>query len=266
MQRASVGSVEIVALVDNVQAYPGPAVYTDAGDALGQYRHYMDANGAVVLNFGCFLLRDGATTVLVDTGWGPEMQGKLPGELAAAGVATSEVNQVIFTHLHGDHTGWNIDRASGKPLFANAKYLVPGADWAHYSKQTPPPDSFTRDVVPLQAAGSMELFDGEKTLSPSLTAVPTPGHTPGHTSIAISSGGAKGFILGDVVLSPIDTEEPAFKNSFDWDHEIARATRLRILERLTGDGSLVGGSHLPPPGVGRFVKDGAKARWQPAQS
>jgi glyoxylase-like metal-dependent hydrolase (beta-lactamase superfamily II) len=109
----------------------------------------------------------------------------------------------------------------------------------------------------------MELFEGERQLSSSLTAVPTPGHTPGHTSVAISSGAAKGFILGDVVLSPIDAEEPDFQNSFDWDHEIARTTRLRMLAQLSSDGSIVGGSHLPPPGLGRIVKDGTKSRWQP---
>jgi glyoxylase-like metal-dependent hydrolase (beta-lactamase superfamily II) len=238
-------------------------VYTGAGDALNDYKHYLNEDGAVVLNFGCFLLRDGNMTVLVDTGWGPEMQGKLPEELAAAGVSPGEVDQVLFTHLHGDHTGWNIDRATGKPLFAKATYLVPGADWAHYSRQAPPPESFTRDVEPLSKLGCMELFEGERQLSPSLTAVPTPGHTPGHTSVAISSGAAKGFILGDVVLSPIDAEEPDFQNSFDWDHEIARTTRLRMLAQLSGDGSIVGASHLPPPGLGRFVKDGTKTRWQP---
>lgn len=272
MQRVSVGSVEVVALVDNVMAYPGTAVYPGAGEKLEQYRHYLDAEGKVALNFGCFLCVDGDVRLLVDTGWGPEYQGRLMDELAAASVEPGSVTHVLFTHLHGDHTGWNLDRASGQPLFPNARYLVPKGDWDHFGgedsreaasqRTTPKAGSFVRDVEPLEAMGVMELLDGERTLSGALTAVPTPGHTPGHTSLAISSGGERGFILGDVVISPIDAEEPGMRNSFDWDHEIARKTREATVSRLVEEGALVGASHLPAPGLGRFVLAEGRKYWQ----
>src|SRR3970282_2498248 len=134
MRRATVGTVEIFALVDNIQAYPANAVYPTAGAALQTYRHYLDAESRVVLNFASFLVRDGSDVILVDTGWGPEHQGELMNELLEGGVASTEINTVIFTHLHGDHTGWNIDRSSGAPVFPNARYLVPQADWDYYSE------------------------------------------------------------------------------------------------------------------------------------
>ena len=105
MERRRVGAVEIVALIDMVQSYPATAVYPNAGDALSRFGGYLDADGAVALNFAAFLLIDGDERVLVDTGWGPEYQGKLPEELRAAGVQPDEITQVTFTHLHGDHTG-----------------------------------------------------------------------------------------------------------------------------------------------------------------
>lgn len=262
MQKTNVGNVEVIALVDCIEAYPAPAVYPRAGEKLDGYKHYLDAEGRLALNFGCFLVRDGAQTILVDTGWGASHNGQLPSELESAGVGPDEIDTVIFTHLHGDHTGWNMDPATGKPRFTKARYLVPGADWAHYSKQQPVPDSFESDVRPLLQAGVMELFDGERTLGPSTTAVPTPGHTPGHTSLAIVSGSERGYILGDVVLTPIDAEQPDLANSFDWDEELARATRLRTVEQLVSDGSLVGASHLPAPGLGRFVRVDGRTRWQ----
>lgn len=262
MERRRVGAVEIVALIDMVQSYPATAVYPNAGDALSRFGGYLDADGAVALNFAAFLLIDGDERVLVDTGWGPEYQGKLPEELRAAGVQPDEITQVTFTHLHGDHTGWNIDRASGKPLFPNARYLVPKKDWDYYSQQNPVPDSFTRDVVSLPG-GQISLIEGETALTPSLTTLETPGHTPGHTSVVVSSNGERGFILGDVVLTHIDAEMPSLDSSFDWDHEIARATREAIIARLAADRSLVGGSHLPAPGFGRFESSGG-TRWAPA--
>ncbi len=263
MKRARVGNVEVIALVDLTSPMPAASVYIDAEEAIKPLRGYLDSEGRVVLNFGCFLLRDGGQTVLVDAGNGPEAGGKLLEELSEAGVSLDSIDTVIFTHLHGDHTGWNLDRATGAPRFPRARYLVPQADWDHYRTRDPRPRSFERDVVPLEATGKMVLFEGEHTVGPSLTAIPTPGHTPGHSSVVISSNGAKGLILGDVVLSPIDTELPELKNTFDWDHAIAQDTRLKMLKRLSDDGSLVGASHVAAPGLGKFVRAGDRTRWEP---
>ncbi len=263
MERRTVGNIEVIALSDTIQSYPATAVYPAAGAELPAYSAYFDAEGKIALNFGCYLVTDGDTRLLVDTGWGPEYQGQLLGELDAAGVARDTVTHIIFTHLHGDHTGWNLDRATGQPLFPKATYLVPKGDWDHYSAVDPQPSSFTRDVVPLEALGRMQLVSGEHTISTALTAVPTPGHTPGHTSVAITSGSAQGFILGDVVLTRVDAEAPHFESSFDWDKPLAVATRKRILEQLVTSGALVGASHLPVPGFGKFVaKAGGGTRWE----
>ncbi len=263
MQRTRVGNVDVIALVDAVRAYPAPNVYPKAGDAISRFSSYLGAGGELAMNFGCFVVRDGSTTVLVDCGLGPEAQGQLVNELCAAGVSHDSINLVAFTHLHGDHTGWNLDRATGQPLFPRARYLVPRGDWDHYSSQDPQPASFKRDVAPLAPLGTLELIDGERVLSQAITAHPSPGHTPGHTSYLIVSGAARGCILGDVVISPIDTAEPGWPNTFDWNADIARATRVRMLDRLATEGATVGGSHLPSPGLGRFIKAGASHSWEP---
>ncbi len=264
MERRRVGDVEIIALIDTIQTYPATAVYPDAGAALDRFGGYLDANGGIALNFASFLLLDGDRLVLVDTGWGPEYQGRLPEELRESGIDPASIDTVTYTHLHGDHTGWNFDRATGAPYFPNARYLVPRLDWEHYTTTEPPPSSFTRDVVPLEALGRMDLIAGETILGPAITALPTPGHTPGHTSVIIRSGGELGCILGDVVLTPIDAELPSLDTAFDTDHAVARATREAMIARLAGDGSLVGASHLPVPGFGRFVVEGGRSRWAPA--
>ncbi len=261
MERRRIGSVDVIALIDNEKTYPAVDVYPTAGDALARFSGYLDSGGGLALNFASFLVRDGQTTVLVDTGWGPELDGRLVAELSDAGVSPNEIDIVTFTHLHGDHTGWNLDRASGLPLFPRARYLVPKGDWEHYAAETPPPDSFTRDVAPLQASGQLELIAGEHVLSPALTTLPTPGHTPGHMSLTIVSAGERGCILGDVVIGMIDAEMPSLDTAFDWDHTIARATREATIARLASEGSLVAASHLPVPGFGRFDVTNGTSRW-----
>ena len=262
MQRTRVGGVEVIALVDTIQAYPATAVWPEAGDTLAPYSALLDSEGRVVMNFGCFLVIDGATRLLVDTGWGPEFQGQLLQEMDAAGVERESITHVLFTHLHGDHTGWNIDRATGEPVFGRARYLVPRADWNYYESQQPEVESFVRDVVPLQAKGRMDLIAGEYTIAPGLVALPTPGHTPGHTSVAITSAGEQGFILGDVVFSEVDAQETGMKSSFDWDGAMAIETRRQTVERLVESRALVGASHITAPGLGRFVREDGRTRWQ----
>lgn len=264
MERRRIGSVDVIALIDQVQTYPAAVVYPAAGDALARYSGYMDSDGGIALNFAAFLVRDGQMTVLVDTGWGPEHNGRFATELADAGVSSNEIDVVIFTHLHGDHTGGAIDRASGVPLFPRARYLVPKGDWDHYAAETPPPDSFTTDVMPLRTSGQLELIEGERSLTSALTTLPTPGHTPGHTSLMVVSAGERGCILGDVVLTMVDAEMPSLDTAFDSDHGVARATREAMISRLAAEGSLVGASHLPVPGFGRFAIDDTASRWVPA--
>ena len=263
MQKTRVGAVDLIALVDNIQPYAASVVYPDLGDAVSGYARHLDDEQRIPLNFACFLCVDGDTRLLVDTGWGPEFNGRLPDELRETGVAFDSITHVLFTHLHGDHTGWNLDRATGQPLFPNARYLVPRGDWDHYSAQDPRPDSFTRDVIPLEAMKRMDLLEGERAISAALTAVPTPGHTPGHTSVAISSGGDHGFVLGDVAISPLDVEDPSLSSVFHWDNAIARRTREATLDRLTRERALVGASHLPAPGLGYIVLAEGRRSWQP---
>ena len=264
MERRMIGSVELVALVDTVQTFPATAIYPEAGETLSRFKAYCDADGGVALNFACFLVRDGSTTILVDTGYGPGAGGKLLEEMEASGFEASDVDIVTFTHLHGDHTAWNIDAASGAPTFPNARYLVPRKDWEHFSSETPVSASFERDMAPLERLRKLELIDGEATLSAAVTAVSTPGHTPGHTSFAITSGGEHGFVLGDIVLTRIDAEEPGLVTAFDFDRLMAVETRRKVIARLVADGALVGASHLPVPGLGRFAMAGGGSRWEPA--
>lgn len=262
----NVGSATIIALSDTEQAYSALDVYLNLDDAaLEPYRPLLDAEGKVLLNFGCYVIRADGRTVLVDTGWGPGMQGQLMNELAAAGIAPDAVDIVTFTHLHGDHIGWNLITEGEKPRphFPRARYLAPEGDWQHFTAQPEPTVMFKEQMLPLADLGVMDLIGGDYALTPSVTSVATPGHTPGHLSFAVLSGGEHGLVLGDVLISLLDTNQPDWSSHFDTDPDLARRTRHTTLERLEGDGSLVAASHLPKPGLGRIVRREGKRVWVP---
>jgi glyoxylase-like metal-dependent hydrolase (beta-lactamase superfamily II) len=261
MQRVTVGNVEVIALIDMVSPSSAARVYAETADRLGEYQDLLDASGNVVLTFACFLLRADGRTVLVDTGNGPEAQGKLMEELAAAGVRPDEVDAVVFTHLHGDHTGWNLDRASGAPIFSKARYLVPRGDWDHYRAQNPPPKSFTRDIAPLEALGNLDLIDGEHEISASLVTLHTPGHTPGHLTVVVASQGQHAYVIGDAFLTPIDVAEPDWVTTWDWLPAPVRETRRMLISRIEHANPLVAASHLPD-GLGHFVRSEGRRTWR----
>ena len=259
MRQVTVGDIEVVSLLDGTEAYEASSVYRDAGEALDRYDDLLDDEGRVTLPFSSFLLRGDGRTVLVDTGNGPEAQGTLLRELAEAGTRPGDIDAVVFTHLHGDHTGWNIDRASGGATFPIAQYLVPRGDWDHYRAAVPPSISFTRDVAALERLGVLELIDDGHRISPSLATLHTPGHTPGHMTIVVSSAGAEALVMGDAFLTGIDVAEPDWVTTWDWSAPEVRRTRQSLLARLDATGALLAASHLPAPGIGRFqVVDGRR--------
>ena len=259
MLRTTVGSVDVAALIDTSFTFPVANVYPDTPDAATRFASLLTDDGGLPMICACFLLRADGRTILIDTGYGEAGEARLLAELAEAGVQAAEIDTVVFTHLHPDHTAWNIDRKTGSPTFARARYLAPQADWDHFSAEAA--DPFRRDIEPLDSAGRLDRYSGEHAVSPSITTLPTPGHTPGHSSIVISSGSDQGFILGDVLLSPLDILDSQLTNGFDVDGDQARATRQTVLQRLESSGEVVGSSHLAP-GLGRVTTDGGRA-WQP---
>ena len=257
MQKTTVGSVEVTAMVDAHFSFPAENIYPEAGDRLSEYADLLP-DGQLSLICGCALLRADGQTVLVDTGLGPGDESLLD-ELAAAGVEPSEIDIVVFTHLHGDHIGWNVDRETGAPTFGNATYWIPRLDWEHYGAQGG--ESWETMLAPLEAAGCVELFEGERQMTPSLKLVHTPGHTPGHASIEITSDGAQAFVLGDAVVDEVNLNEPDWPNRFDGDDAQAAETRHRLIPRLLESGELIIASHLGAQGLGQFVRDGERLRF-----
>jgi glyoxylase-like metal-dependent hydrolase (beta-lactamase superfamily II) len=214
----------------------------------------------------CFLARSGGRLVLVDTGCGPAslplprrlgLEGRLVERLAAGGVRPEEVDTVLLTHLHPDHVGAALAHGEGEPRarFPRARYLVHRAEWEAWSRPETqrafPMPFFDQLLAPLERLGALELIGDEHPVAPAITAIHTPGHTPGSVSALIASAGEKAIVWGDAFVHPASVSEPDWRFLRDMDHEIAAATRRRLLDRVVGEGMIVASAHLPERGLGR---------------
>ncbi|HXH22494.1 MAG TPA: MBL fold metallo-hydrolase [Dehalococcoidia bacterium] len=263
MSSVKVGNAEIVSLLDAPFAFPYSAAYPGVpADKWEPYKAIYpkswDSSGNWQTNAQAFLIRSAGQTILVDTGVGPGGMGGGPGKLLeqmkSAGIEPGSIDLVILTHLHGDHTGWAVHE--GKPLASKARYYAPEADWNLLGSGGvfPPKEA----LAPLMEAGKLELVSSEKSLTPEVTILPTPGHTAGHQSVILASAGQRAIILGDLFNHPAQVHETTWNAGFDANPEQAVATRSRIFDRLEQDGSVVAAGHYPHPGFGRLVREGGR--------
>ena len=269
-----IGDVEIISVPDSFFACPAAVGFPGVpADRWKEVAPEVAEQGVARLTIGTFVVRTPRRTVLVDTGIGPAGApgfgigpGRLPEALREAGVGLDQIDIVAITHLHVDHVGWNTQGQDGAPTptFPNARYYLPRGDYEFFTspEQIEQSPFLRAQAVSLVDAGRAELYAGEQTLADELTLIATPGHTPGHASIAVSSGGEQRFILGDVAHHPSQVMHPDIRAGFDTDQELAQRTREAFWQRIQDMGAKVAAGHFPPPGFGRIVMTDGRRMWQ----
>lgn len=220
-------------------------------------------------------IRDGAAWTLFDCGAGDAFvpgSGKLFDALDAAGVDRKKVQRVIFTHGHPDHL-WGAIDSFGEIAFPEAKFLISEAEAAFWTA----PDAASRlpedrqmfatgaARVLKEIEGRLQRFSPGAEVAPGIVALDTAGHTPGHTSFAVSGGSQSLIVLGDAITNAaISFRHPEWRSGGDQDGEKGIATRKRLLDQLATDKLPFIGYHLPEPGLGRAERKGDAYRFAKA--
>lgn len=268
----SVGNVQIQALQDiSTPARPSIIFPMSSPEKLQGFEHFINPRGHFTLNIGAFAVRSDGKLILVDTGIGNKNReayrnGDLPENMRAAGIAPDDVDIVLITHLHIDHVGWNTVERDGAwvPFFPRARYVIQRREWEYWTQpEIGATAAYVEDsVLPLEKTGQLDLIEDVTSVTPEITTVPTPGHTPAHVSIAIVSDGERALITGDVAHHPVQLTEWEWSVAFDLDQAQARETRRQLIERVERERELVIGTHFPAPGFGRLVRLEGRRIWQ----
>jgi glyoxylase-like metal-dependent hydrolase (beta-lactamase superfamily II) len=216
-------------------------------------------------DLGGFLVRGpGDRMTLVDAGLGPQSGtmrngagsftgGELINSLAALGVRPEHITDVVFTHLHFDHVGWASQ--DGAVVFPNAAYRCDVRDWDHFRDNERVKS--TLDAIEQR----LETWDTSGPLLPGLDVMTAPGHTPGSTIVVMSSGTARGMLLGDVVHCPVELLEEEWAGVGDVDPELAKRTRNALARELEGTDTPVAAAHFPGLVFGRLLSANGRRNW-----
>lgn len=256
-----IGTLEAVALKDgdlNLPANDAEKSPWAPAEAAALLTSAGVTDGMIHLSIQPLLVRDGARTVLIDAGAGGQMgtENRLPASLRSAGVEPGEVTDVLISHAHGDHIG---GLAAGEALaFPNATIRMDAATWEEIRAE-PRLAGLTRLI-----ASKVETFEAGAAVTPAITAVALPGHSPGHSGFEIVSGGDRLLYIGDALHSSVvSVRAPALRNAWDSDSAAAIRTREGLLERGSREGARLYGVHFPFPGVGRFDRGPEGFSWVP---
>lgn len=278
--RTKVGDIEVTVLFDG--ARPGKLAASPTRSAsLEQFQDALAADklprDEIASVFHPLAIRTGGKLILLDTGNGPRSlaagTGRMAANFAAAGFDPKQVDMVIISHFHGDHIG-GLLTAEGTPAFPNAEVRVPVDEWNYWlddvnmnkaaeGSNLRNAHANVRRVFGAIPGKNLTKFQDGNEVAPGITAMATPGHTPGHASFVIASGSGKLLVQADVTsgIALVFVRNPDWFGGGDMDGPMAVATRRKLYDMLASERMPMAGYHLPFPAVGRIEKSGAGYRF-----
>src|SRR6201985_2924892 len=282
--RYKVGNMECTSINDGVRTFPMPDSFVknvSKEEVLAAAGAAYMPKGMVTTSFNPQLVNTGGKLVLVDSGNGianfeptKGAVGRTIQNLAAAGVDPKNIDVVLMSHLHPDHTN-GIRAADGSLAFPNAEIMVPSVDWAFWTSDENTAKAQSNEMMKNYFANVKKTFAGieskvtkyewGKEVAPGITSISTPGHTPGHTSFAVASGNSKILIQSDVTNIPeFFLRNPDWHVMYDAEPELAQKTRHKFYDMAAAEKATVVGFHFTFPCIGHVEKNGAKYRLIPS--
>lgn len=273
---AHCGSSKIFSLVDQVVQVPASDLIPDFDPVLVKEHQpllssgFMEAGTSLLnLSFRSWVVKTPRHTVLVDSCIGNDkdrpsmppfhrLSSDYLQQLGRIGLTPEDIDIVCCTHLHADHCGWNTRLLNGRwvPTFPKARYIFSRKELDYWTAQIPgsmgPHEGVYQDsVLPVLEAGLAEVIDGQWDINENLKIRPAPGHTAGHYAVQLTDGSSGAMFCGDVVHHPVQIFVPEWNSGFCKLPDLARQTRLALLEKVASDGSLLFPAHFAESGFGK---------------
>jgi len=239
----------------------GGAMFGVVPKVFWEKHHPADEKNRIDLDLRCLLAEHGNRRILVDTGMGDRWEAKQVGvfgldrrpnhlvaELAEAGITRESITDVVFTHLHFDHSGGAIRLEEGKlvPSFPEARHWVQQRhwDWASNPSERDRASFRIEDFNGLKENGKLHLVDGNVEIMPGVRVTPINGHTPGQQVVEFHTGHGVLAYVGDLIPFMSQIHIPWIMG-FDLNPLLTVTEKKQFLTRAAEDNYIVVFEHDP---------------------
>ncbi|MGE0564277.1 MAG: MBL fold metallo-hydrolase [Pseudolabrys sp.] len=279
--RFKIGTIEATVVSDGPLSLGAPRDGIFVGVGKSDLETILSDNylptGEVAVEQNALVINTGEQLVLIDTGMGTTKMfgpnsGRLLANLKAAGIEPASIDAVLLTHAHPDHC-WGLMNG-GTRFFPNAQIYLAQADfdfWTDPSKASGPMADMMKSLIAgtrgqlLPNRERLKFVRDGQEVVPGVQAMATPGHTVGHTSFMVTSGGSSLLFAGDIAhVLPVVLARPRVEFTFDTDGKQAVASRIRTFDMLAAQRVPMLTYHFPWPGVGYLARQGDGYRYHPA--
>lgn len=202
----------------------GGAMFGVVPRALWERKKPADEYNRIQMGTNVMLVKGEGRNILVDTGLGDKNDDKfakifavdqrennLRNFLRAEGLTTTDITDVILTHLHFDHVGGATYRDSDgevKPAFPNARYYLEKRqyEWGLSPSEKDRASYFLENYVPVEKNGQLKLIEGRNEIFSGIETIPIDGHTIGQQMVLVK--GADKSVLFAADLLPTSAHVP----------------------------------------------------------
>ena len=221
-----IGSYDVHAIETGEFALDGGAMFGVVPKTLWSKKIKVDEKNRIDMRLRCLLLQGEGRNILIDCGMGDKWDAKMreiyrldtsrytiEKSLAAHGLKTGDITDVILTHLHFDHAGGSTQTNTKgvlEPTFPNAQYYVQkqNLDWANNPTEKDKASYLKEDWEPLLKEGVLQIVDGEKEILPGIQVRLFFGHTRAIQLPFLDDGTTKLFFCGDVIPTSVHLGVP----------------------------------------------------------
>lgn len=271
------GSMQITVVSDGPLPI-GPAIRTFRGMNEAELNrkitdeYFLSAEN-VVLDQNILVVNNGGRLSIIDTGMlsvqRPNTKtGRLLQSLAQAGIKPEDIDDIVLTHPHIDHSGGIMSPDGKTRNFPNARIFTTEVDfnfWTDEKRLGTPAEGSARTAMKnlLPNKDRLEFYKDGQEVVPGITAMTTPGHTLAHSVMMISSSGKTLCNIGDVAHHPILFEHPRLEVNFDTDPKQGVTSRVKLFDHLVANKTALAVFHMAWPGLGNLARVGDGFRFVP---
>lgn len=277
IHQMSLGGIKCTLLYDMDFVYRGQDFFRNVDEEIlvRELIEYGQALERIPSPYIGLLLEYESNKILIDTGVGYmeqgqeingqqfKLEGRLQKLLRRVGVDGRDLTHLILTHFHPDHIG-GVYSSDGQLLYPNAKIYAHADEWEYWmgGKSSQQPSIFryfiNENIAPLKDENIYLVGMDDEEIAEGVRLIKTSGHTPGHLSVALQSQGEQLLYISDTWLHPLHIRHLDWETVYDLDQDLARKSRIFMLEEAYKNNMLVQSFHFPFPGLGHIdkVKDG----------